>query len=58
MINGVKQGRVFAPTLFSTMFSIKLSDAIWDSDAGICFKCRLDGKLFDLRRLQAISKEK
>ena len=32
--NGVKQGCVLAPTLFSHMFSVMLSDAFNDSDAG------------------------
>ncbi|XP_060761994.1 succinate dehydrogenase cytochrome b560 subunit, mitochondrial isoform X1 [Neoarius graeffei] len=33
--NGVKQGCVLAPTLFSMMFSVMLSDAFTGSDAGI-----------------------
>ena len=32
--NGVKQGCVMAPTLFSMMFSAMLSDAFEDVDAG------------------------
>ena len=54
--NGVKQGCVLAPTLFSMMFSAMLTDAFRDGDVGIAFKYRMDGKLFNLRRLQAKTK--
>ena len=54
--NGVKQGCVMAPTLFSMMFSTMLTDAFQDVDAGFPIKYRFDGKLLDLRRLQAKSK--
>ena len=50
--NGVKQGCVMAPTLFSMMFSAMLTDAFQDVDAGF----PIDGKLLNLRRLQAKSK--
>lgn len=56
--NGVKQGCVLAPTLFSMMFSAMLSDAFQDSQDGIQIKYRMDGKLFNSRRLQAITKIK
>ena len=54
--NGVKQGCVLAPTLFSMMFSAMLTAAFQDGDNGIPIKYRFDGKLFNLRRLQAKSK--
>jgi hypothetical protein len=56
--NGVKQGCVLAPTLFSIMFSAMLTDAFRDGDVGINMKYRTDGKLFNLRRLQAKTKVK
>ena len=56
--NGVKQGCVLAPTLFSMMFAAMLSDAFSDSEHGIDIRYRTDGKLFNLRRLQAITKVK
>ena len=54
--NGVKQGCVMAPTLFSMMFSARLTDAFQDVDAGFPIRYRFDGKLLNLRRLQAKSK--
>lgn len=54
--NGVKQGCVLAPTLFSMVFSAMLSDAFRDGDIGIGFHFRTDGNLFNLRRLQAKTK--
>jgi hypothetical protein len=54
--NGVKQGCVLAPTLFSLMFSAMLTDAFRDGDIGIGVRFRTDNKLFNLRRLQAKTK--
>ena len=54
--NGVMQGCVLASTLFSMMFSAMLTDAFQDGDNGIPIRYRFDGKLFNLRRLQAKSK--
>ena len=51
--NGVKQGCVLASTLFSMMFSAMLTDAFLDGDNGIPIRNCFDGKLFNLRRLQA-----
>ena len=45
-----------APTLFSMMFSAMLTDAFQDCDAGFPIRYRFDGKLLNLRRLQAKSK--
>ena len=47
--NGVKQGCVLAPTLFSMMFSAMPTDAFRDCKPGINIKFRTDGKLFNLR---------
>ena len=54
--NGVKQGCVLAPTLFSIMFSAMFTAAFKDDDNGIPIRYCFDGKLFNLRRLQAKSK--
>ena len=54
--NGVKQGCVLAPTLFSMMFSVVLMDAFQDSDTGFPMRYRFDGNIFNLRRLQAKTK--
>ena len=56
--NGVKQGCVLAPTLFSLMFSAMLTDAFRDNDGGIGIRYRFDGSVFNLRRLQAKTKVK
>ena len=56
--SGVTQGCVLAPTLFSLMFSAMLTDASRDCDAGIRIRQRSDGKLFNLRRLQVVTKVK
>ena len=54
--NGFKQGCVLASTLFSMMFSAMLTDAFQDGDNGIPIRYRFDGKLSNLKRLQAKSK--
>ena len=51
--NGVKQGFVIAPTLFSMVFAAMLHDASQDNDDGIQLKYRTDGGVFNLRRLKA-----
>ena len=42
-----------APTLFSMMFSVMLTNAFNDVDAGFPIRYRFDGKLLYLRGLQA-----
>ena len=56
--NGVKQGCVLAPTLFTIFFSMMLKHATADLDDedGVYIRYRLDGSLFNLRRLQAHTK--
>lgn len=54
--NGVKQGCVLAPTLFSMVFSAMLAHT--DSPADVNIRHRMDGGLFNLRRLQAKTKVK
>jgi hypothetical protein len=56
--NGVKQGCVLAPTLFSMVFSAMLTDAFQGSQDGVRLRYRTDGRLFNLRRMQAITKVK
>ena len=51
--NGVKQGCVLAPVLFNIVFTAMLTHACKDLGKGIYLKYRLDGSLFDLRRLKA-----
>ncbi|KAF7243693.1 Arf-GAP with GTPase, ANK repeat and PH domain-containing protein 1 [Varanus komodoensis] len=46
--NGVKQGCVLAPTLFSIMFSAMLSEAFQNCSLGVSLRYRSDGKLFNL----------
>ena len=54
--NGVKQGCVLAPTLFSMVFTAMLSDTLKNDRNGIQIKYRTDGNVFNLRRLQAKTK--
>ena len=54
--NGVKQGCVLAPPLFSMTFSAMLTAAFQDGNNDIPIRFCFDGKLFNLRRLQAKSK--
>nr|VZI29030.1 unnamed protein product [Spirometra erinaceieuropaei] len=49
--NGVKQGCVLAPTLFSLMFSAMLMDAYRDERPGIRIAYRTDGDLLNQRRM-------
>ena len=56
--NGVKQGCVLALTLFGMTFTAMLSDAFKDDDNDIRVRFRTDGKVFNLRRLQAKTKVK
>ncbi|XP_005102894.1 uncharacterized protein LOC101847595 [Aplysia californica] len=56
--NGVKQGCVLAPTLFSMVFSAMLTDAFHSSEDGIRIRYRTDGRLFNIRRFQAATKVK
>ena len=50
--NGVKQGYVLAPTLFSLLFAEMLSAALAKTSAGTTIRYRTDGHFFDLRRLK------
>ncbi|BHF78798.1 hypothetical protein SprV_0602191300 [Sparganum proliferum] len=49
--NGVKQGCVLAPTLFSLMFSSMLMDAYRDERPGIRIAYRTEGHLLNQRRM-------
>ena len=46
--NGVKQGCILAPILFSIFFSIMLREAKDDLPGGIYIRFRTDGSLFNL----------
>ena len=54
--NGVKQGCVLAPTLFSMVFAALLYDASQDNDDGIPLRHRIDGGVFNLKRLKVNTK--
>ena len=46
--NGVKQGCVLAPTLFSILFTAMLPGAFSNCDRGVYIQFCTDGKLFNL----------
>ncbi|XP_076467654.1 uncharacterized protein LOC143298657 [Babylonia areolata] len=54
--NGVTEDCVLAPTLFSKVFSPVLTDAFCDCEERIHIRYRTDGRLFNLRCLQAVTK--
>ena len=54
--NGVKQGDILEPTLFSIYFSVLLSHAFQDLEAGVSIRFRSTGKVFNLRRFNTKSK--
>ncbi|VDL99086.1 unnamed protein product [Schistocephalus solidus] len=54
--NGVKQGSVLAPTLFSLMLSAMLMDAYRAEQPGIRIAYRTDGHLLNSRRMQATTR--
>ena len=54
--NGVKQGYVLAPTLFSILFSAMRENALQHAREGCQNKFRSDGNIFNLQRLKAESK--
>ncbi|BHF65163.1 hypothetical protein SprV_0200817200 [Sparganum proliferum] len=54
--NGVKQGCVLAPTLFSLMFSAMLMDAYRDEYPGIRIAYRTDSHLLNQRRMHVQSR--
>eukprot|EP00795_Rhopilema_esculentum_P006896 gene6896-12505_t len=56
--NGIKQGCVLAPMLFSIMFTALFSDPFRSIQSGIQMQYKTDGKLFNLHCLQAITNVK
>ena len=54
--NGVKQGCVLAPTLFSFIFSMMLLSAFKESDPGVEITYRTDGGIFKTQRLRSVTK--
>ncbi|GFS20625.1 hypothetical protein ElyMa_006904200 [Elysia marginata] len=56
VFNGVEQGCVIAPILFSMILSAMLTDAFYADTPGIEIRYRADGKLYNPRRLQAKTK--
>jgi len=51
--NGVKQGCVLAPTLFSFLFAAMLLADLRECNRGVYIPFRIDGKFFNLQRLKA-----
>ena len=56
--NGVNEGCVLVPTLFSMVIAAMLHDASQHNDDGIQLRYRTDGGVFNLRRLKPNTKVK
>ena len=54
--NGVKQGCVLAPTLFSIFLSAMLEEAFRDLDEGVYIQSRQDANLFNMSHFKAKTK--
>ena len=54
--NGVKQGCVLAPTLFSLLFAQMLSAALSQTETGVKIHYRTDGDFFNLHRLKSYTR--
>ena len=54
--NGVKQGYLLAPTLFTLIFATMLFSALSATYTGINVRCRCDVLFFNLRCLKVKSK--
>ena len=54
--NGVKQGDILAPTLFSINFGIMFEFAFHECEVRAFIRFRTSGQLFNLRRLNCKSK--
>ena len=54
--NGVKQGDIPAPTLFSIYFAVLLGSAFLGCDVGVLLLFRTSRKIFNLRRFNSKSK--
>ena len=54
--NGVKQGDIPAPTLFSIYFAVLLMHAFKNCEVGVLLLFRTTGKVFNLRRFNTKSK--
>jgi len=54
--NSTKQGCVLAPPLFIIFFAMMLRVAFQDCEAGVPIHYRIDGDVFNIRRLQAKTK--
>ena len=52
----VKQGSKLSDILFSMIFSAMLTDAFQGNNHGVHIKYRTDGRLFNLYRLQAVTR--
>ena len=55
--NGLRQGCVMAPLLFNLYFTAVLREALYNIGDGITIRLKLDGNLFNIRRLKSRNTE-
>ena len=54
--NGVRQGNILAPVLYSIYFAVLLAHAFENCDIGVCIRFQTSSKLFNTQRVNTKSK--